>query len=299
MINQERLQQIVQSLKEYGYENEAGYLTNCVLFKELEEMAKPKHPAFLIPKLERPICIFDLESTGTNTQVDQIVEICVIKVTLIDGKLENHIKNMRFKPTIPIPKQATDVHGITDEMVKDCPAFKQVAKGIHEFIQGCDLMGFNCNRFDVPMLYFEFERAGVDWDYKAHAIIDVGNIFKIKEPRTLESAVQFYLQRKHEEAHSAAGDGSMTGAILWAMLARYPDLPQNISALAAFSNFDKPWLDVTGKLAFDEQGDIIFNFGKNIGQKAKKDRSYLEWIVFKSDFPKDVKKICQELLFKK
>jgi DNA polymerase-3 subunit epsilon len=295
-MSQQRLQQIVETLKEYDYQNEAGYLTNCILFKELEEMAKPVEPAFVIPKLERPLCVLDTETTGTNTQSDQIVEICIIK---LDQDMNREVKTMRFKPTIPIPKQASDVHGITDDMVKDCPAFKQVAKGIHAFIQGCDLAGFNCNRFDIPILFFEFERAGVDWDYKAHAIIDIGNIFKIKEPRTLESAVNFYLHKAHDTAHSAEGDVTMTGAVLWAMLGKYPDLPQNISSLATYSNFDKPWLDVTGKLAFDEDGDIIFTFGKNIGQKAKKDKSYLEWIIYKSDFPKDVKKICTELYITK
>lgn len=296
MINRERLQHIVEQLKEYGYENEAGYLTNCVLFKELEEMAKPPRDEFHVPPLERPLCILDTETTGTNTQSDRIVEICIVK---IQPDMNQETKVMRFNPGVPIPKQASDVHGITDDMVKDQPAFKQVAKAIHEYIQGCDLAGFNCNRFDIPILFFEFDRAGVDWDYKAHAIVDVGNIYKIKEPRTLESAVQFYLRKQHEEAHAAEGDVVATGAVLWTMLARYPDVPRNMSALAAFSNFDKPWLDVTGKLAFDEQGDIIFTFGKNNGKKAKADKSYLEWIIYKSDFPKDVKTICRELYFAK
>lgn len=295
-MERERLQQIVEALEEYGYENEAGPLTSLVLFKELKQMAQPPQENFVMPALSRPFCVLDVETTGTNTQSDRIVEICIIK---FQPNLDREVKTMRFNPGIPIPKAASDVHKITDDMVKDSPTFKQVAKAVHEYIQGCDLAGFNCNRFDIPILYFEFERAGVDWDYKAHSIVDIGNLYKIKEPRTLSSAAEFYLKRTHEEAHSAEGDVTVTGAILWAMLGKYSDLPHNIPALATVSNFEKPWLDITGKLAFDEQGDIIFTFGKNVGKKAKADRSYLDWIVYKSDFPKDVKKICLELLVTK
>ncbi|MBQ5394310.1 MAG: 3'-5' exonuclease, partial [Alistipes sp.] len=172
-------------------------------------------------KLKRPIVFFDLETTGVNTSSDRIVEISLIKV-MPNG--EEIAKTRRINPEMPIPPEATAVHGITDEDVKDAPTFKQIARSLAQFLQGCDFGGFNSNRFDLPLLVEEFLRAGVDVDFKRFRFVDVQTIFHKKEQRTLEAAYRFYCDRDLENAHSAEVDTRATYEVLCAQLDRYNDL---------------------------------------------------------------------------
>lgn len=240
----------------------------------------------------RPICFFDLESTGTDTAKDRIVEICILKV-FPDRTQE--IKTKRINPGIPIPKSASDVHGITDEAVKDCPIFSKLAKGILAFITGCDIAGYHSNTFDVPMLYNEFTRAGIVWDYTGTHFIDAGAIFKRKEERTLTAAYKFFCGKEMENAHSAEADILATMEVFFAQLEKYVDLPTTTDKLAEYCNFDKPMVDLTNKFSRDADGDIIFNFGKNKGLKAKTDLKYCQWIL-DAGFAPDATEIARKII---
>lgn len=244
-------------------------------------------------KLTRPIVFLDIESTGLDTQTDRIVELCVCKVTPAN---EYTVKTYRFNPGIEIPEAATAIHGITNEMVKDCPAFAQLAKGMVGFIADCDIAGYNSNNYDLPLLYSELTRAGVDWDWKQHNLIDVGNIFKIKEERTLAAATKFYCNRELDNAHSAEADVIATAEVFFSQLEKYDDLPDEVVALARFSNYDKPMLDMQSRFTTDEAGDIILNFGKHKGEKAKLNIGFLEWMVNKANFPRDTVAIAQQII---
>lgn len=246
-------------------------------------------------KLERPICFFDLETTGTDVQKDRIVEISICK--LLPDR-ERITKTKRINPGIPIPAGASEVHKIYDVDVKDEALFISYAKNIHQFISGCDIGGFNSNRFDAPLLYNEFLRAGIEWDYSDVNFIDVGNIFKIREQRTLVAAAKFYLDLDITQlAHSAEVDTIATVDVFEAMYRKYEDLPTEVSELALYSNFDKKILDLSGW--FSEgvlPGEIIFNRGKYIGEPIKAHRDYLQWMLGR-DFPTDTLKICKEYAY--
>lgn len=229
-------------------------------------------------------------------QNDRIVEICIIK-RHADGSKET--KTRRLNPTIPIPDGASEVHGIYDKDVKNEPTFKQVAKGIHDFIQGCDIAGFNSNAFDAPMLYAEFTRSGIDWDYKQHRFIDVGNIFKRLYPRTLEAAVEMFLGRKHDGAHGAEPDTIATMEVFDFFVndtSYSEELPKDIEELELYCNYDKPILDISGKFTTDKDGTIIFNFGKYKGEPAYEHIDFLEWMVYKANFPKDTNDIAIKII---
>jgi DNA polymerase III subunit epsilon len=214
--------------------------------------------------LIRPLVILDVETTGTDVNKDRIVELSVLKL-FPNGERES--KTVRFNPEMPIPKGASDIHGITDEMVKGLPVFKRRAQAILDFIHLCDLGGFNSNKFDFPMLYQEFNRAGLNWEYSHHNMVDVGNIFKIKEARTLSAAVKFYCGVDHENAHSAEADVEATLEVLLAQVDRYEDLPKDIASLALFSNFDRPVLDMAGKFVLDSDNEtVLINFGPQRGK---------------------------------
>lgn len=252
-----------------------------------------------MPKLnlQKPICFIDLETTGTSTSEDRIVEIAILKVTQLEATMTEESKCLKINPQIPIPKGASDVHGITDEMVKDAPTFKQISKGVLEFIEDCDIAGFNIIAFDVPLLFNEFERVGVNWDYKSHMLIDVCNIFKIREERTLSAAVQFYCNEKHEDAHGAEGDNEATKKVFFRQLEMYQDLPSDIVELSLYSNYGKQVVDINGFFVKDESGEIIFRTGKHKGKVAKKEKDYLQWMTGpKATFSSDTKKIAQQLL---
>ena len=238
--------------------------------------------------LKRPIVFFDLETTGVDTAKDRIVEISMVKV-MPDG--EQIVKTRKLNPGMHIPAEATAIHGITDEDVRDCPTFAQVAKSLEQFIRGCDFGGFNSNRFDLPVLVEEFLRAGVDVDFKRRKFIDVQNIFHKKEQRTLVAAYKFYCDKDLEEAHSAEADTKATYEVLKAQLDRYPDLQNDIAFLAEYSSFSKN-VDFAGRMVYDDNGVEVFNFGKykgmSVAEVLKKDPGYYSWIL-NSDFTLNTK----------
>jgi DNA polymerase-3 subunit epsilon len=249
-----------------------GLLDDEEVFKAMEKV-NGATPAFTL-ELSRPIIFLALK-------------------LFPDGKEEH--KTARINPGVPIPAAATLVHKIKDEDVKDCPTFPSIAKSLLEWISGSDIVGFNSNRFDVPMLYFHFLRMGLDWDWRSVNMIDAGNIFKIKEERTLSRAVEFYLGRKHEDAHSAEADIIATKQVFFAQLGRYDDLPKSLEELALLSNFNQERIDMAGNFTKDAEGDIIFNFGKHRGRKAKNEPGFLNWMLGQN-FPLDTKRIAQKLI---
>ena len=241
--------------------------------------------------LKRPIVFFDTETTGVDVETDRIVEIAVCKIMPDGNKL---IKTQLFNPEMPIPSAASDVHGITDEMVKDAPTFKQKAKGIHDFIEGCDLAGYNSNVFDIPLLYNEFTRSGIDWDYSKVHFIDVFNIYKINHPRTLSEVYRKYTGNILNDAHSAEADILATVEIFEHQL-NVHELPYSVPELALYSNYDKPVIDLAGKFTTDENGVILLNFGKSKGQPAHKNIDFLQWML-KGNFSNDTLKIARRII---
>ena len=245
--------------------------------------------------LKRPIIFFDLETTGVDTSKDRIVEISMIKV-MPDG--EEIIKTRRINPEMPIPPEATEVHHITDEDVKDCPTFRQIAKSLYQFMEGCDFGGFNSNRFDLPMLVEEFLRVGVDVDFKNRKFVDVQNIFHKMEERTLVAAYRFYCNKDLTEAHSAEADTLATYEVLKAQLDRYDILENSIESLAKFSTRVET-ADYAGRIAYNDKGEEIFTFGKYKGIPVRKvfeeiDPSYYSWLM-NGDFPAYTKKVFTEI----
>ena len=230
--------------------------------------------------LRNPIVFFDLETTGTNINADRIVEICYLKVSP-NGNEE--AKTMRINPEMHIPEQSSAIHGIYDEDVADCPTFKEVAKEIARDIEGCDLAGFNSNRFDIPVLAEEFLRAGVDIDMMKRKFIDVQVIYHKLEQRTLSAAYKFYCQKNLEDAHTAEADTRATYEVLKAQLDRYPeDLQNDMAFLAEYSSFNKN-VDFAGRIVYDEKGVEVFNFGKykgmSVSEVLQKDPGYYSWIL--------------------
>ena len=244
--------------------------------------------------LKRPIIFFDLETTGVDTANDRIVEISMIKI-MPNG--EEIVRTRRINPQMHSPEQATAIHGITDEMVKDEPTFAQIAKSMAQFIEGCDFGGFNSNRFDLPMLVEEFLRVGVDVDFKNRQFIDVQTIFHKMEQRTLVAAYKFYCDKDLTEAHSAEADTRATYEVLKAQLDRYPDLQNDITALAEFSERGQT-ADFAGRIGYNDKGEEIFNFGKHKGRKVedvfREDPSYYSWMI-NGDFPLYTKKVITEI----
>ena len=218
--------------------------------------------------LKNPIVFFDLETTGTNINTDRIVEICYLKV-YPNGNEET--KTMRINPEMHIPEQSSAIHGIYDKDVADCPTFKGVAKDIARDIEGCDLAGFNSNRFDIPVLAEEFLRAGVDIDMMKRKFIDVQVIYHKLEQRTLSAAYKFYCQKNLEDAHTAEADTRATYEVLKAQLDRYPEELQNDMAfLAEYSSFNKN-VDFAGRIVYDEKDVEVFKLWqiqRNVGQRS-------------------------------
>jgi DNA polymerase-3 subunit epsilon len=240
----------------------------------------------------KPICFFDLETTGTDKMNDRIVEIAIVEW---DGAVKNKFHSY-VNPGMPIPAAATEVHGITDEIVSSCPTFKDMAEQVFSFIVGCDLGGFNSNSFDIPMLYVELNRAGFELDLKEINFIDACNIFKRKEERTLSAASLFYTGSEHDGAHSALNDVLATINVFNAQLERYPELKEkSASELSLYCNYDRPRCDLAGNFQIDNDGDYVFTFGKHKGLKAKTQPDYLLW-MFRQDFLPDTKAIIQSLL---
>ena len=244
--------------------------------------------------LKRPIVFFDLETTGVDTAKDRIVEISMVKV-MPDG--EEITRTRRINPQMHIPEQATAIHGIKDEDVANEPTFAQIAKSLAQFIEGCDFGGFNSNRFDLPMLVEEFLRVGVDIDFKKRKFVDVQNIFHKMEQRTLVAAYKFYCDKDLTEAHSAEADTKATYEVLKAQLDRYPDLQNDVAALAEFSTRNET-ADYAGRILYNEKGEEIFGFGKYKGrlvsQVFQEEPSYYAWMM-NGDFPLYTKKVITEI----
>ena len=241
-------------------------------------------------KLHRPLCFFDLETTGVNVVTDRIVEIAVLKL-LPNGNKES--KTWLVNPGQPIPKQASDVHGITDEKVANAPLFKQLAVKIYQYIKDSDLAGFNSDRFDIPLLAEEFLRADVDFDLSNHKTIDVQTIFHKMEKRTLSAALKFYCDKDLLNAHSAMADTQATCDVLMAQLQRYDELENSVEFLNEFSSHKKT-VDVAGFIIYNENNDPTFSFGKHKGKTIdevlENEPGYFGWIL-NADFPLYTKKV--------
>lgn len=245
--------------------------------------------------LKNPLVFFDLETTGTNINMDRIVEICYLKV-YPNGNEES--KTLRINPEMHIPEASSAIHGIYDADVADCPTFKDVAKKIAADIEGCDLAGFNSNRFDIPVLAEEFLRAGVDVDLMKRKFVDVQVIYHKLEQRTLSAAYKFYCDKNLEDAHTAEADTRATYEVLKAQLDRYPDVLENdVVFLSNYSSFNKN-VDFAGRIVYNEQGVEVFNFGKYKGMPVaevlKKDIGYYGWIM-QGDFTLNTKNVLTKI----
>ena len=244
--------------------------------------------------LKNPLVFFDLETTGTDIVNDRIVEISYLKV-YPNGDEES--KTMRINPEVPISAGAIAIHGISDEDVKNSPTFKEVAKSLAKNIEGCDLAGYNSNRFDIPLLAEEFLRAGTDIDLKKRKFVDVQTIFHKMEQRTLSAAYKFYCEKELVGAHGAEADTKATYEVLMSQLDRYPDLKNDINFLSDFSAFTKN-ADFAGRIVYDDKGVEFINFGKYKGRKVadvlKEDIGYYGWIM-NSNFALDTKKVLTNI----
>ena len=249
-------------------------------------------------KLSRPICFFDLETTGIDVARDRIVEISIFKV-FPNGNKES--KTWLVNPTIPIPPQTTAVHGITDEKVANEPTFKELAAQVHNMIKDSDLAGFNSDRFDIPLLAEEMLRAEIDFDMKNRVSVDIQTIFHKKEERTLSAGYKFYCGESLENAHSAEADTMATYEILKAQLDRYPDLENDMKFLSEFTTRKKS-VDFAGFIAINNEGKEIFSFGKHKGVKVdvvlENEPGYFSWIQ-NADFPLYTKKVLTGIKLRK
>jgi len=238
--------------------------------------------------LTRPIIFFDLETTGTNITHDRIVEISIIKVMPDGTEIE---RTRRLNPEIPIPAEATEIHHITDQDVADQPTFRQIAKDLEKIFENSDIAGFNSNRFDIPLLLEEFNRAGISLDISNTRFIDVQTIFHKREPRNLIAAYKFYCNKDLTEAHSANADTRATYEVLLAQLEHYPDLPNDVKNLSEYSCHTRN-VDIAGRLIYDDNRVEIINFGKHKGRPAEQvlrtDPGYYSWIM-QGDFPQNTK----------
>lgn len=247
-------------------------------------------------KLDKPIVFFDLETTGTRVAHDRVVELSVIKL-LPSG--EKEVKTRRLNPEMPIPPQATAIHGIGDADVADAPTFKAISKNLYIYLEGCDLGGYNVVRFDIPVLINEFRRAGLDFSVENRRVVDPFVIFCKMEPRTLSAAYKLFCGKELEGAHGAEADVLATIEVLDGQLSKYDDLPRNLEELHDFCDQSDPdWLDSTGKFKW-ENDEVRVNFGKNSGTGLKEiavqNPGFLRWMI-NADFPEDAKKIATDAL---
>ena len=249
-------------------------------------------------QLSRPLCFFDLETTGVNITNDRIVEMAVLKVHP-DGRQEE--KLWLVNPEMPIPAEAAAVHGITDEKVADAPTFRQLAPEVSAFISQCDLAGFNSDRFDIPLLAEEMLRAEMDFDLKKLKTIDVQTVFHKMEQRTLTAALKFYCQEDLTDAHSAMADTRATFKVLEAQLARYEELEPSVSFLNEFTLRRKS-ADLAGFIVYNKTGEECFSFGKHKGktvlQVLEEEQGYFGWLM-QADFPRYTKKVLTQIRLRK
>ena len=246
-------------------------------------------------QLQRPIAFIDLETTGVNLSTDRIVEVAIIKI-LQDGTRQ--VKRKLINPEMPIPAVTTEIHGITNEMVKDAPTFKQAGNELKQFIENCDLGGYNSNRFDIPMLMEEFLRAGMDVDLSLRKMVDVQHIFYTMEPRTLTAAYKYYCEKELINAHSAEADVDATIDVLMAQLNRYPQLGNTVESILGAIGEEKI-VDYARRFLFDTKGVEVFNFGKHKGRPVvdvlKAEPQYYDWMM-RGDFPLHTKQKLTEIL---
>ena len=244
--------------------------------------------------LKNPLVFFDLETTGVNIISDRIVEISYLKV-YPNGNEES--RTMRINPECHIPEASSAIHGIFDEDVKDCPKFKEVAQMVANDFEGCDIAGYNSNRFDVPLLVEEFLRAGVEIDLTRRKFVDVQVIFHKMEQRTLSAAYKFYCGKDLSDAHTAAADTHATYEVLMGQLDRYPELQNDIKFLSDYSSYNRN-VDFAGRMIYDEQGRETFNFGKYKGRLVSdvlaQDPSYYAWIM-DNDFTLNTKNMLTRI----
>lgn len=245
--------------------------------------------------LRNPLIFFDLETTGVNITKDRIVEISYIKVMPNGTELS---KTIRINPGMPIPPSATAIHHITDADVQDKPHFKDIAKDLSKVFEGCDIAGFNSNRFDIPLLMEEFLRAGINFDISKRKFIDIQTIFHKMEQRTLVAAYKFYCNKNLEEAHSALADTRATYEVLKAQLDRYEGALENdVDFLSKFSMQNKN-VDLAGRIIYNDNNIEVFNFGKYKGQPVeevlKKDPGYFGWML-QGDFPQNTKNVLTNI----
>ena len=245
-------------------------------------------------QLTRPIAFIDLETTGINISTDRIVEIAIVKI-LPDGTRQ--VKRKLINPEMPIPPGSSAIHGITDDMVKEAPTFKQVANEVKQFIEHCDLGGYNSNRFDIPMLIEEFLRVDIAFTVDGRKLVDVQKVFHMMEQRTLSAAYKFYCQKSLENAHSAEADATATWEILEAQVERYPQIGETIDSIVKFTGEDDI-VDFARRFV-KENGVEIFNFGKHKGkpvtQVLKDEPQYYDWMM-KGDFSMNTKQKLTEIL---
>lgn len=245
-------------------------------------------------KLKRSLVFLDLETTGINITSDRIVEISLLKLSP-EGKEE--IYTSRVNPEMPIPAKSTEIHGISDDDVKASPRFRDIARKVTSFIEGCDLAGFNALKFDIPILAEELLRVNVDFNFRKRRYIDVQVIFHKKEQRTLGAAYQFYCRKELKDAHSSLADTIATYEVLKAQLDRYDDLVNDVEKLADFSAYNNT-ADFVGRIIIDEEGNEVFNFGKYKGkpvvQVFRDDPSYYSWMM-NGDFSLYTKKVLTEI----
>ncbi len=246
-------------------------------------------------QLTRPIAFIDLETTGINISIDRIVELAIVKISPDGTQL---IKRKLINPLMPIPAGSSEIHGITDEMVKDAPSFKQVANEVKQFLDQCDLGGYNSNRFDIPMLIEEFLRVGIEFSIEGRKMLDVQKVFHMMEQRTLSAAYKFYCQKTLEGAHGAEADATATWEVLVAQVERYPQIGDTVESIVKFTGEDDI-VDFARRFVKDKEGIEIFNFGKHKGkpvtQVLKEEPQYYDWMM-KGDFAMNTKQKLTEIL---
>lgn len=279
------------------------YLSQCLPMTEQQYLQTFNPDKEMKLNLKRPLVFIDLETTGTDVKKDKIVEISIVK---LHPDMTRESMTKRINPGIAIPLSASSVHGITNDAVKDEPKFTHVSHVIYDFIKDCDVAGYNSNRFDIPLLFREFEYAGIFWDHNSFDMIDICNIYKIKESRSLAAAYKFYCGKELEGAHGAEADINATVEVFLSQLDRYNDLPTSVNELAVFSNNGKAVVDVSGNFYMDNDGFECFNFGKykdkrvkdvlnGTGNVYKADPGYLTFMLYKSDFPHDTRIVAARL----
>lgn len=249
-------------------------------------------------ELDRPVAFIDLETTGLSVSRDRIVELALLRLSP-GGDVMERVR--RFNPGIPIPAEASAIHGISDEDVADKPPFAARARSLVRLLEPCDLAGFNLRRFDLPMLLAEFRRAGISFEVRERALIDMKTIYHREEPRDLSAAAQFYLGREHRDAHTALGDIRTSASVLAAQLQRYEHLPADARGLHAYCDEYGPFeTELERWFAETDEGAWVFRRGKHRGrdlaQVARNEPDYLHWMLGLEDMDESVQDLVREAL---